>query len=307
MLSRRLFSAAIIVSIMVFLTWFDFFLGKPELTGRPGLVLAVLSMLVSIIASGELANMWRTNSMKLKASVACTSAFVMTALTTVPLFFEFPTDCPIGVFGWAVIGMISAIGMVFAFEMWTSELDRDAVTRLAFYVLGLGYLMILFGFLAPHRLIERDNLLGIFTIVSLITTVKLSDAFAYFVGKAFGTTKLAPKLSPGKTIQGGVGAIAGGVIGAIFMVYVIAPYLFQFDVGRPFWWVVAYGVALTLAGMFGDLAESFLKRTAECKDSSSWFPGLGGVLDVIDSLIAAAPVSFMMWMIDVGAADVPIN
>lgn len=300
MLSRRLFSAAIIVSIMIFLTWFDFYLGKTEVLGRPGLVLAILCSLVSIIASGELANMWRTDTLKLRAPVACASALVMTLLATVPLFFDFPPDCPIGVFGWAVIGMTSAVGIVFAYEMWTSELDRDAVTRLAFYVLGLGYLLILFGFLAPHRLLERNNLLGIFTIVSLITTVKLSDAFAYFVGKAFGTKKLAPKLSPGKTVQGGVGAVLGGVVGAMLMVYLIAPYLFQFDVGRPFWWVVAYGVALTLAGMFGDLAESFIKRTADIKDSSSWFPGLGGVLDVIDSLIAAAPVSFLMWMIDVG-------
>lgn len=300
MLSRRLFSAAIIVSIMIFLTWFDFYLGKSDVLSRPGLVLAILCMLVSIIASGELASMWRSETVKLRAVVACTSAFAMTTLASVPLFFDFPMDCPIGVFGWAVIGVTCAIGIVFAFEMWTSELDRDSVTRVAFYVLGLGYLLILFGFLAPHRLLEQKNLLGIFTIVSLITTVKLSDAFAYFVGKAFGTKKLAPKLSPGKTIQGGLGAVLGGVLGAMLMVYVIAPYFFQFDPGRPFWWVVAYGVALTVAGMFGDLAESFIKRTAECKDSSSWFPGLGGVLDVIDSLIAAAPVSFLMWMIDVG-------
>ena len=128
-------------------------------------------------------------------------------------------------------------------------------------------------------------------------TVKLSDAVAYFVGKAFGTKKLAPRLSPGKTIQGGLGAILGGIVGALFMVYVIAPFLYQIEIDKSVGWVLVYGVALTVAGMFGDLAESFLKRTADCKDSSSWFPGLGGVLDVIDSLIAAAPVSFVMWLI----------
>lgn len=297
MLSRRLFSAAIIVSVMIFLTWLDFYLGKPEVLGRPGLVLSFLVMVVSIIASGELAQMWRTKELNLKASIACISSLIMTTFAVIPLLFVFPADCPIGAFGWSVIGFTTAIGLVFSYEMWFNELNRDAVTRLAFYVLGLGYLMILFGFLAPHRLLERDNLLGIFAIVSLIATVKLSDSFAYFIGKAFGTTKLAPKLSPGKTVQGGLGAILGGIGGALLMMYVIAPYLFQLELNHSIGWVVVYGIALTIAGMFGDLAESFLKRTAECKDSSSWFPGLGGVLDVIDSLIAAAPVSFLMWMI----------
>jgi len=196
-----------------------------------------------------------------------------------------------------MLGLSLAIGTAFLFEMKFSDLDRPAVERIAFYVLGLGYILLLVGFLAGHRLLNRDNLLGIFTIVSLIVTVKLSDSAAYFVGKAFGTKKLAPRLSPGKTIQGGFGAILGGVLGAMFMIYVIAPYLYQIEIAKPLWWVFVYGIALTVAGMFGDLAESFLKRTADCKDSSSSFPGLGGILDVIDSLIAAAPVSFVLWLI----------
>ncbi len=297
MLSRRLFSAAIIVSVMIFLTWLDFYLGKTEILGRPGLVIAGLMILVSTLAAGELVNMWRTESLELKTSVGAFCALIMSSFAVVPLAVTFPVDCPIGNFGWPMLGFAMAIGTAFLFEMKFSQLDRAAVERLAFYVLGLGYILLLVGFLAAHRLLERDNLLGIFSIVSLIVTVKLSDAVAYFVGKAFGTKKLAPRLSPGKTIQGGAGAILGGIVGALFMVYVIAPFLYQIEIDKSVGWVLVYGVALTVAGMFGDLAESFLKRTADCKDSSSWFPGLGGVLDVIDSLIAAAPVSFVMWLI----------
>ena len=297
MLSRRLFSAAIIVSVMIFLTWLDFYLGKTEILGRPGLVIAGLMILVSTLAAGELVNMWRTESLELKTSVGAFCASIMSSFAVVPLAVTFPVDCPIGNFGWPMLGFAMAIGTAFLFEMKFSQLDRAAVERLAFYVLGLGYILLLVGFLAAHRLLERDNLLGIFSIVSLIVTVKLSDAVAYFVGKAFGTKKLAPRLSPGKTIQGGAGAILGGIVGALFMVYVIAPFLYQIEIDKSVGWVLVYGVALTIAGMFGDLAESFLKRTADCKDSSSWFPGLGGVLDVIDSLIAAAPVSFVMWLI----------
>ena len=77
--------------------------------------------------------------------------------------------------------------------------------------------------------------------------------------------------------------------------FLVAPFIVT--VPKPWWWFLVYGIAVTLAGMIGDLAESLLKRDAQIKDSSSWLPGLGGVLDVIDSLVFAAPVSFVIWLI----------
>ena len=165
MLSRRLFSAAIIVSVMIFLTWLDFYLGKTEILGRPGLVIAGLMILVSTLAAGELVNMWRTESLELKTSVGAFCALIMSSFAVVPLAVTFPVDCPIGNFGWPMLGFAMAIGTAFLFEMKFSQLDRAAVERLAFYVLGLGYILLLVGFLAAHRLLERDNLLGIFSIV----------------------------------------------------------------------------------------------------------------------------------------------
>jgi phosphatidate cytidylyltransferase len=67
-------------------------------------------------------------------------------------------------------------------------------------------------------------------------------------------------------------------------------------VNRPWWFFIVYGVVVTLAGMVGDLAESLLKRDAQIKDSGSLIPGLGGLLDVLDSLVFAAPVSFLIWV-----------
>lgn len=134
-------------------------------------------------------------------------------------------------------------------------------------------------------------------IVLIITTTKLSDAAAYFVGKSIGSRKVAPKLSPNKTIEGAFGAIAGGIAGAAIVVFLVAPLLIGISVPKPWWWFLVYGLAVTLAGMLGDLAESLLKRDAQIKDSSSWLPGLGGVLDVIDSLVFAAPISFVVWLL----------
>ena len=134
------------------------------------------------------------------------------------------------------------------------------------------------------------------TIVTMLTTVKMSDAAAYFAGKSFGTIKLAPALSPGKTIQGSLGGLLGGCLGAGLIVWFISPVLLGVELGKPWWWVFLYGILVTLAGMFGDLAESLLKRDSGTKDSSTWLPGLGGILDVVDSLVFAAPVSFLLWI-----------
>ncbi len=85
------------------------------------------------------------------------------------------------------------------------------------------------------------------------------------------------------------------------VVYLIAPLIFGITIAKPWWWVLVYGIVVTCAGMVGDLAESLIKRDANTKDSSRWLPGLGGVLDILDSMIFAAPVSYFLWIV----ADLP--
>ena len=119
---------------------------------------------------------------------------------------------------------------------------------------------------------------------------------AYFVGKSLGRTKIAPVLSPKKTLEGAFGAVLGGVGGAALMFYVIGPQIFKVTQVPSFLFVLLYGLSVTVAGMIGDLAESYIKREAQIKDSSSWLPGLGGVLDVADSLVFSAPISMLILM-----------
>jgi phosphatidate cytidylyltransferase len=168
---------------------------------------------------------------------------------------------------------------------------------LARSVLVFVYLITLFGLLVPHRWLEGNNSLGLISIIALIATVKMSDSFALFAGKAFGTIKLAPKLSPGKTIQGVVGAFVGSFIAMAIVFFFVAPMIFGMRIERPVWWFVLYAICIVIAGILGDLAESMLKRDAGRKDSSSWIPGLGGILDVLDSLVFACPISYLLWMI----------
>ena len=115
--------------------------------------------------------------------------------------------------------------------------------------------------------------------------VWLSDAGAYTVGSLWGRHKLAPHISPGKTVEGALGAMVLAVAAAL----VARAWFFRKLSLQDALWL---GILLGLAGMAGDLAESQLKRSAAVKDSGRLFPGHGGMLDRADSLLFAAPVLF---------------
>jgi phosphatidate cytidylyltransferase len=111
-------------------------------------------------------------------------------------------------------------------------------------------------------------------------------------------------LSPGKTVEGALGSIVGGWLGAAIIIFLVAPLICELPIQKHWWWFLVYGAVVTLFGILGDLAESLLKRDAEIKDSSSWIPGMGGFLDVVDSLVFTAPVSYFLWLLgDLPAAN----
>jgi phosphatidate cytidylyltransferase len=125
----------------------------------------------------------------------------------------------------------------------------------------------------------------------------MGDIGAFTVGKICGRTKLAPRLSPGKTIEGAIGGLVFACFGSWVALAVIAPLIAPLPSG----WVppgrgwLIYGVAVGATGMVGDLAESLIKRDMGTKDSSLWLPGFGGVLDLLDSVLLAAPVAYLFW------------
>jgi phosphatidate cytidylyltransferase len=126
--------------------------------------------------------------------------------------------------------------------------------------------------------------------------VVLCDAGAYFAGRAWGKRKLAPKISPGKTIEGALGGIVVGTLAALACKGVFD--LFWPDLSRGMPWALAapIGLLLSTAGMVGDLVESLLKRDAAQKDAGSLLPGMGGVLDRIDSALLAIPVMYYLML-----------
>jgi phosphatidate cytidylyltransferase len=159
-----------------------------------------------------------------------------------------------------------------------------SVTSAAATLLGAAWLGGLGGTMASLRLvpIERG---GPWVEMLLLTTVMTADSAALFVGSALGRHKLAPRISPGKTWEGLAGGLAGGIVGAL----VVRHFGLQWI---PPTHMVALAVLVTLAGVAGDLAESLLKRWAGVKDSGTLFPGHGGMLDRLDSLLLGAPVLY---------------
>ena len=126
--------------------------------------------------------------------------------------------------------------------------------------------------------------------LSIFIFLWVSDTFAYLIGKAIGKTKLIPRVSPKKTVEGLVGGFVFAILAAWIFHHFLAP-----DDSLVFWFVTA--AVVSIAGVFGDLLESVFKRESGLKDSGSILPGHGGILDRFDSLLLAAPAALIVHLL----------
>ena len=138
---------------------------------------------------------------------------------------------------------------------------------------------------------------GIYLTFWLIAVVMVSDMSSFFVGRRFGKHKLAPKVSPMKTIEGAIGGIVGALVASSIMKYIYAS-LSDFGSDISIFVFGFAGVLVGCIGIIGDLSESKLKRMANVKDSGSMIPGHGGVLDRLDSILFNLPVTYygFLWV-----------
>jgi phosphatidate cytidylyltransferase len=140
---------------------------------------------------------------------------------------------------------------------------------------------------------------GAFLLTFTLAVVVWSDAGAYFAGRAYGERKLAPRISPGKTIEGAIGGVIGGTIAGLIFKAIFE--IWWPDLSKLVGWglVILFGLILSVAAIVGDLVESLLKRDAQVKDAGAMLPGMGGVLDRIDSPLLAIPVMYYMMLFTV--------
>jgi phosphatidate cytidylyltransferase len=137
---------------------------------------------------------------------------------------------------------------------------------------------------------------GVFFMLFTLAVVVLTDAGAYFAGHAYGKRKLAPRISPGKTVEGAIGGLVAGVLGGAVMKGIFEIYWPTLAAGLPWMWLPAFGVCVSIAATVGDLLESLLKRDAKRKDAGAVLPGMGGILDRIDSGLLGIPIMYYLFL-----------
>jgi len=181
---------------------------------------------------------------------------------------------------WELLFIVIALFSLILMQFKRRE-NSGVIVDISTTIFGILYVSWFFSFLIKIRYLEGG--LGFLTALLLIT--KLGDIGAYLVGSRWGKKLLLPHISPKKTVEGSLGGLVFSVLGGL----ACKPFL-PFGYGQ----LLFISVGLGVLGQLGDLSESLLKRDCQVKDSGSIFPGMGGVLDEIDSLLFTAPVFYFI-------------
>ena len=191
-------------------------------------------------------------------------------------------------YAWGIAGAVVFCALLFG-EMLISK-GKLPFEKVLICVAG--------GFLIPYfvsALMRIRNMeLGNVYILLPFVLAFMSDSCAYFAGRFLGKHKLAPTISPKKTVEGMFGGIAGAILGAVIFGLVLA---LGFQLKVNFLFAVVYGILGSLASVIGDLAFSVIKRQTGIKDFGKIFPGHGGILDRLDSLSIVSPLTEALLII----------
>jgi phosphatidate cytidylyltransferase len=189
----------------------------------------------------------------------------------------------------------------------TKQEIREAIASVSETFFGVIYVGWLLSYAVSVRFIsvelERrfgahvDPQVGFFYMIVCLSAVVCSDAGAYFVGRKYGRRKLAPAISPNKTVEGAIGGVITGGVFALLAKLVFTAFL-PGELARDLTWGAAlvFGMTLAAFAVLGDLIESVLKRDAELKDAGDLLPGVGGVLDRLDSALLGIPVMYYLLL-----------
>lgn len=196
---------------------------------------------------------------------------------------------------WSKLALLIIILGFISFFIAHFKSPKEALLHVAVELFGVCYLAVPLSFMvailhpfSPHILAEKQD--GRWWLFYLIAVTKVTDIGGYFVGKLLGKTPLAPQLSPHKTVEGAWGGFLSAVVLSVILARVgkILPLAsFNLSLVHAIW----MGMIIGVLAQVGDLAESLLKRDAAVKDSNS-LPGVGGVLDLLDSLLFTTPVVY---------------
>ncbi len=300
MLRWRLSLGISIIAVLAGLFWLDEWLR--QLTAIRGIALFPVLIALAVMADREVIELTVAGGLRpVRWVVYAGTLLVLTAVWIAPSAGRF-TSASVqpalsGTSLWTLLALAVAVILVLLAEMLRYQGPGGAMTNAAAAIFAVVYVGFLLSFL-----VQLHVGWGAKALISALVVAKMGDTGAYAVGRLVGRTRMAPGLSPGKTIEGAVGGIAFASAGA-WLVFRCPP-AGSASAGlssAPEWGWIAFGVLVGLAGMLGDLAESLIKRDVDRKHSSRWMPGFGGVLDVLDSLLLAGPAACFCWALGVVA------
>jgi phosphatidate cytidylyltransferase len=270
-MKTRLLTAAVALPILIasiILPWWV-----------PEAVWIFVAIAVAALAAGMFEFFSLTKTLELKADAGI--AFIGAAGLTVMFIVDAPRQDP------SMLLIMLAAFLVLVFITQTFRFQKDfskMLTGMGVTVLGVLYLAFLGGFLISTR-VGFDNILSTKLLLFFFVVIFGSDSGQYFTGRALGKRKLAPAISPGKTIEGAVGGLIAAAGFAALCTLLFFPEL-------PYKFSIPLGIVMASLGMLGDLAESAIKRGSKAKDTAYILPGHGGLLDRLDSLLFNAPVLY---------------
>ncbi|MCG2712203.1 MAG: phosphatidate cytidylyltransferase [Candidatus Omnitrophica bacterium] len=195
-------------------------------------------------------------------------------LIPLSIYFKFePTK------GWELLFIVTATLIFFILQFIRKD-SSQAIVGISTTLFGIFYVSWFFSFLIKIRFLPHGTLLVAF----LLLVTKIGDVGAYIVGRSMGKNMLITRISPKKTLEGSLGGL-GFSLGAAIISKLYLPFI-------PLIHLVALGILIGFLSQLGDLCESLIKRDCQVKDSGAHLPGLGGILDVIDSIIFASPIFY---------------
>jgi phosphatidate cytidylyltransferase len=282
MLTTRLWMGAVLIALVIGMLvgdqhlapWFPF--------------LFVFQLALTALACHELTALLGTERSPQK--LVCFAGVVGFVLANWLLHYA---DSHMRFWAWLIGIQAGFLLLAFLYEMAAFTGPGRSVERIALTWLVIGYLGLLPSFFAQIRWLSEDHQANSVRLALAVFVPKCCDIGAYTTGRLIGRHKMTPVLSPKKTWEGAIGGLVAAMLAAVAIDRLGPTPVLRQDVA----WELGFGLSVGLAGMLGDLAESLLKRDCQTKDASQVMPGFGGVLDVVDAIIYAAPVSYLWFYV----------
>lgn len=259
MLIKRIISSIVLIGVLVITAFVDWLCG----------------LLVTIFI---VIGLYEFFAMLEKKEISIYKYFGTAMGTIIPLSIIFRFELTRS---WELLFIVLALLILILMQFRRRE-NSGVIADISTTIFGILYVSWFLSFLIKIRYLAGG--IGLFLTVVIIT--KLGDIGAYLIGMRFGKTPLIPHISPKKSLEGAIGGLMFSLLGALAS----KPFL-----NLAYLHLIFIGIFLGILGQLGDLSESLMKRDCQVKDSGNIFPGMGGALDLVDSLVFTAP-AFYFYM-----------